>query len=50
MPKLSNYIKQQYKTFKEMTLFKYLRNEVEIGATGTQRYRFKKGKRKGKLV
>jgi hypothetical protein len=50
MPRLSNYIKQQYKAFKEMTLFKYLRNEVEIGATGTQRYRLKNGKRKGKVL
>ena len=35
---------------KEMELSKHLRKEVEIGATGTQRYRIKKGPNKGKVL
>ena len=33
-----------------MELSKNLRQEVEIGATGTQRYRIKKGPNKGKIL
>ena len=33
---------------KELELSKSLRTEVEIGATGTQRYRIKNGPNKGK--
>ena len=35
---------------KELELSKNLRQEVEIGATGTQRYRIKKGPNKGKIL
>tara|TARA_B100000287_G_scaffold7778_1_gene7659 strand:- start:119 stop:286 length:168 start_codon:yes stop_codon:yes gene_type:complete len=35
---------------KEMQLSKNLKKEVEIGATGTQKYRIKKGPNKGKVV
>jgi len=35
---------------KELELSKSLRQEVEIGATGTQRYRIKKGPNKGKIL
>ena len=35
---------------KELELSKNLRHEVEIGATGTQRYRIKKGPNKGKIL
>ena len=35
---------------KEMELSKNLRQEVGIGATGTQRYRIKKGPNKGKIL
>ena len=35
---------------KELELSKNLRQEVEIGATGTLRYRIKKGPNKGKIL
>ena len=35
---------------KELELSKSLRKEVEIGATGTQRYRIKNGPNKGKIL
>ena len=35
---------------KELELSKNLRKEVEIGATGTQRYRIKNGPNKGKVL
>ena len=35
---------------KEMELSKNLRKEVEIGATGPQRYRIKNGPNKGKVL
>ena len=35
---------------KTLELTKVLRTEVEIGATGTQRYRIKKGPNKGKIL
>ena len=35
---------------KEIELSKFLRKEVEIGATGTQRYRIKNGPNKGKIL
>ena len=35
---------------KELELSKSLRQEVEIGATGTQRYRIKNGPNKGKIL
>ena len=35
---------------KELELSKSLRQEVEIGATGTQRYRIEKGPNKGKIL
>ena len=33
-----------------LELSKNLRQEVDIGATGTQRYRIKKGPNKGKIL
>jgi hypothetical protein len=38
------------KKTKQMSYVKHLKKEVEIGATGTQRYRIKKGKNKGKVL
>tara|TARA_B100000902_G_scaffold367350_1_gene389881 strand:- start:1458 stop:1625 length:168 start_codon:yes stop_codon:yes gene_type:complete len=35
---------------KTLELSKTLRKEVEIGATGTQKYRIKKGPNKGKVL
>ena len=35
---------------KELELSKNLKKEVEIGATGTQRYRIKNGPNKGKIL
>jgi len=33
-----------------MDMFKFLRKEVNIGAHGTQRYKIKVGKNKGKIL
>tara|TARA_B100000902_G_scaffold397022_1_gene459580 strand:- start:2547 stop:2714 length:168 start_codon:yes stop_codon:yes gene_type:complete len=43
----TNRINKEKKT---LELSKTLRKEVEIGATGTLKYRFKKGPNKGKVV
>ena len=46
--KLSN---QNYKNgWNEIFLNKVMREEVEIGATGTQKYRIKEGPNKGKVI
>jgi hypothetical protein len=38
------------RTAKQMRYVKDLKKEVEIGATGTQKYRIKKGPNKGKVL
>jgi len=43
----ANKINREKKT---LELSKTLRQEVEIGGTGTQRYRIKKGPNKGKVL
>jgi hypothetical protein len=45
-----NYMQEQWEKAKQMSLFKNLRKEVEIGGKGTQRYVIKKGPNKGKIV
>ena len=42
--------KKLEKQYKEMTLFRNLKKEVETGANGTQDYIIKKGINKGKKV
>jgi hypothetical protein len=45
---IENFIKENYKKIKEMSLFRHLKKEVETGANGTQDYVIKKGQNKGK--
>ena len=47
---LINFQKSLEKKYKEMTLFKNLKKEVETGANGTQSYVIKKGINKDKLA
>ncbi len=42
--------KKLEKQYKEMTLFRNLKKEVETGANGTQDYIIKKGINKGKKI
>ena len=48
--KIIKYTKQKWEDTKSMNMFKMLRQEVEIGANGTQRYMIKEGKNKGKIL
>ena len=45
---IENFIKENYKKIKEMSLFRHLKKEVETGANGTQDYVIKEGPNKGK--
>ena len=45
---IENFIKENYKKIKEMSLFRDLKKEVETGANGTQDYVIKEGQNKGK--
>ena len=45
-----NYIESMEKKTKQMKFVKDLKKEVDIGATGTQKYRIKKGPNKGKIL
>jgi hypothetical protein len=47
---LINFQKSLEKKYKEMTLFKNLKKEVETGANGTQSYVIKKGINKDKIA
>jgi hypothetical protein len=48
--KILDYISDQEKKAKQMSYVKNLKQEVEIGANGTQRYKIKEGKNKGKIL
>ena len=41
---------QKYIDAKQLRMFRFLRQEVEIGANGTQKYLIKHGKNKGKIL
>ena len=43
-------IAKQQRTSKEKQLQRHLRTEVEIGASGTQKYVIKEGPNKGKIA
>ena len=45
-----DYVKTRFKNTKLMNMFKFMRQEVEIGANGTQKYMIKEGKNKGKIL
>ena len=47
---LINFQKNLQRKYKEMTLFKNLKKEVETGANGTQSYVIKKGINKDKIA
>ena len=47
---IQNYLKENYKTIQEMSLFRNLKKEVVIGANGTQSYIIKKGPNKNKVA
>ena len=47
---IENFLKKNYKEIKEMSLFRYLKKEVETGASGTQDYVIKKGPNKDKIA
>jgi hypothetical protein len=47
---IENFLKEKYKEIKEMSLFRYLKKEVETGASGTQDYVIKKGPNKDKIA
>ena len=48
--KILDYIYEMRRTLINKRLQKDLKKEVEIGATGTQKYRIKKGPNKGKVL
>jgi len=47
---IENFIKENFKKIKEMSLFRNLKKEVETGANGTQDYIIKEGPNKDKLA
>ena len=47
---IESFLKTNYKKIKEMSLFRYLKKEVETGASGTQDYVIKKGPNKDKIA
>ena len=48
--KVLDYVQSKFKNNKLMSMFKFLRKEVNIGDNGTQRYVIKQGKNKGKIL
>ena len=48
--KVIKYVQERYEDAKSMSMFKFLRKEVDTGATGTQKYRIKEGPNKDKVV
>ena len=48
--KILDYITEMQRTAKQMHYIKNLKQEVEIGANGTQKYVIKKGPNKGKVL
>jgi len=48
--KIIKYTQQKWEDTKAMSMFKFLRQEVDINGTGTHKYRLKEGKNKGKIL
>ena len=48
--KIIKYTQQKWEDTKAMNMFKMLRQEVDINGTGTNKYRLKNGKNKGKVL
>ena len=47
---IESFLKEKYKKITEMSLFRNLKKEVEIGANGTQDYIIKKGVNKDTIA
>ena len=47
---IESFLKKNLKEIKQLSLFRYLKKEVETGANGTQDYIIKKGINKDKLA
>ena len=45
-----NYVQKQFENLKQMYMFKFIRQDVEIGANGTSKVLIKEGKNKGKIL
>ena len=48
--KVLEYMSDMEKQAKQMSYIKHLKKEVEINATGTHKYRYKRGPNKGKVT
>ena len=48
--KVLRYVQEKFEKARQMNMFKFLRKEVNIGDNGTQRYKLKQGKNKGKIL
>ena len=48
--KVIKYVQEKFENAKQMAMFKFLRQEVEINGSGTNRYRIKNGPNKGKIL
>ena len=48
--KVLRYVQEKFEEAKQMSMFKFLRKEVNIGDNGTQKYMVKQGKNKGKIL
>ena len=48
--KVLRYVQEKFEEAKQMSMFKFLRKEVNIGDNGTQRYKLKQGKNKRKIL
>tara|TARA_R100000935_G_scaffold47817_1_gene72021 strand:+ start:566 stop:742 length:177 start_codon:yes stop_codon:yes gene_type:complete len=48
--KVLSYVQEKFEEAKQMSMFKFLRKEVNIGDNGTQKYMVKQGKNKGKIL
>ena len=47
---IESFLRKNLKEIKELSLFRYLKKEVETGASGTQSYVIKKGPNKDKIA
>tara|TARA_S200002703_G_scaffold97559_1_gene84213 strand:+ start:731 stop:907 length:177 start_codon:yes stop_codon:yes gene_type:complete len=48
--KVIKYVQEKFEDAKQMSMFKFLRKEVEVNGTGTHKYRIKEGPNKGKVL
>jgi len=48
--KVIQYVQKKFEDAQQMTMFKFLRQEVDINGTGTHKYRLKEGRNKGKVL